>query len=521
MSLDFIPVAQLSSVLRARKQFHPLVRDFGLTAATQLVTFSAGLLVISLFGKLLGPARLGEYLLLRRVLGWLLSGVQLGLGIALARYVARAVASLEEEPDTYFLAALSCLGIVAASVGVLLSLDRRTFALWIFGNPQMVRLVLPLSMMVAGTVVHSCVFGYYRGRLLMGRANALQCVNLGCMPVVATVGLFRTGSVALIVDVMGICTFLSAMLFAIPIFHRLLRNRPAGVVRHATELLSYGAPRTIGDFGGSALFALGPVIASHYVPITQVTYLLLGISLLMAMSVSAGPLGLVLLSKVSMMLAQNRTAEIRTHLEHMLAAVIELSLFLCLQVVVFTDVLVRLWVGPHFLSRIVVIRLLSVATPFYLFYVALRSVVDAASVKAYDARNNLTSLAVFLILSGLVVKAVPPKFLLEGLAGALLFALVVLAGLTAHTVRHLYGLRVPWRNSIAPIQLALFFGGLAFLLRWSGWLGAGLPEFVGVEVILATAFLGLVIKFGSPWFWFMWNTALVPVKAAAAVTADK
>jgi hypothetical protein len=49
-----------------------------------------------------------------------------------------------------------------------------------------------------------------------------------------------------------------------------------------------------GDFGLGALLSAGPMLASHYVPVDQVSYLLRRMSMLMALGYSVDQLGLVL-----------------------------------------------------------------------------------------------------------------------------------------------------------------------------------------------------------------------------------
>jgi O-antigen/teichoic acid export membrane protein len=65
-----------------------VIRDLAVTAASSFTSFLAGLVLIAIFGHLLGSALLGEYLLLRRVAAWLLPLVHLGLGVAIPRYIA-------------------------------------------------------------------------------------------------------------------------------------------------------------------------------------------------------------------------------------------------------------------------------------------------------------------------------------------------------------------------------------------------------------------------------------------------
>ena len=70
---------------------HPVVRDVLISGVTSIVVSCAALLVVSLVGRLGNPEAVAEYLLVRRVSAWILSGVLLGISMALPRYVAHAV----------------------------------------------------------------------------------------------------------------------------------------------------------------------------------------------------------------------------------------------------------------------------------------------------------------------------------------------------------------------------------------------------------------------------------------------
>ncbi len=498
---------QAANTFRSRALLHPLFLDLGLTAATEFTVLVAGLLVVSLFSRMLGAVALGEYLLLRRIAAWLQSGTQPSLGTALPRYVAHAVDRPGFEREAYFLAALACGGGLTVCFGIILNAAGGPFARWLFGSVQMTHLILPLSLLLVGWAAQSSVYGYYRGRLAMKRANALQFCNLVLVPLGAVLALFRTGSVALIVSVVGVSMLVCTGLFAAPIVRQLLTNGPAGFSRQAAELLRYSIPRLPGAFGQSAIFALGPMIAAHYLPMAQVSYLLLGVNLLMGVASSATPLGVILLSKVSMMLAQNRLAELRVRLAYLQAAVLELYVFACLQLMVFADVLVRVWVGSSFLKGIVIIRLVLLTIPFYLLFVSLRSIIDAASVTPHNIINAFTSSAVFLALVAAAVKAAPLSLLLESIAAAMVVATVVLAWLTSRTVRKLYGLRVDWRRSAPPLFLGVLLGGTSLFLRWAQGFRTGLGQFFLIELATGALFLGLLKQWGSPWLPVFWNSA--------------
>jgi O-antigen/teichoic acid export membrane protein len=483
-----------------------MFRDVGLTAVTQFATFAGGLLVISLLGRLLGPALLGEYLLVRRIAAWLKSGTEMGLGIALPRTVAHALQEPSGGREAYFAVDAACVGTAGITLGVVLYLGRTHFAEWFFGERMAMGLIVPLSLFLLGLLGHAAVYGYYRGRLAMARANAVEFIDLALIPVSATVFFWRTHSVAAVLSAIGAATLLSAACFARNILRERSRDVPWHARKRAAELLRYGLARVPGEFGSGALLSLGPIIASHFLPMAQVSSLLLGMSLLMAVSLGVTPLGLVLLSKVSMMLAQDRLAEIRVNLAFLLAAVLELSIFVCLQVVVFADTLIRTWVGDAFPGRMGVIRIVALAIPPFLFYVTLRSVIDATSVKAYNARSILIALGVFLTLAFAATKILPPDYLLEGIATALLCAFIVLAALTARTVRRLYNLRLVWRDSGFPLLVGFLLGGASFIFHWANGFRTSLAELVLLQLTVAAIFFCAARKFRSGWLPYLWST---------------
>src|SRR4051812_1302428 len=75
---------------RSSRELHPVFRDVALTAMTVVLVSVAALVAISLIGRFMDADSVAEYLLVRRVSAWLLSGLLLGLGVGLPRYVAHA-----------------------------------------------------------------------------------------------------------------------------------------------------------------------------------------------------------------------------------------------------------------------------------------------------------------------------------------------------------------------------------------------------------------------------------------------
>jgi len=81
-----------------------------------------------------------------------------------------------------------------------------------------------------------------------------------------------------------------------------------------------------------------------------------------------------------------------------------------------------------------VIRMVMLAIPAYMYFAALRSVVDAASEVAYNARNVLITLGVLIVLLAAVIMFVPTNRIVMGVAAATTLALCALAFTTHRTL---------------------------------------------------------------------------------------
>lgn len=501
--------AEAGTKAQAIRATKPFIWDVSLTMVAEFTVMASSVVLISLLGRWLGPVALAEYLLLRRVTVWFLAGSRLGMGTALPRYVAWAAGTEAGGKDctTYFAGSAGFMMFSALCVSLALVAGRHTFAGWFFGSRDRSALVVALAALLIGLVAQSTVYGYYRGLLEMVRANALQVVSLSILPVAVVVLLARRKSVPLIVEAIGVVTVVLSLAFALPVLRRIREVRWPRLASLAGELLRYGIPRMPGDFGIAALLAVGPIIATHYLPMAKVAPLLLGISIVTAIGYAVSPVGIVLLSKVSMMLGQGARESVRSRLRNLAAAVPELSVFACVQLLVFADVAVRAWVGPKFLGDQLVVRLLILAIPPYLFYVMLRSTIDAVHVTPYNTQNVLLGLGLHAVTLAAVVILLPSSRLLEGIAASLLLALTVLGILTGRTFCRLYELSFPWRRSAPSILVALALGVVAWLFRFAQGSAIGPLSVLLLELALGFAYLAALKYTGSAWLHYAWEMA--------------
>jgi O-antigen/teichoic acid export membrane protein len=483
------------------------LHDVAITMSAEATAMVSSLVLTAMLSRWMGARPLSEYLLLRRVLSWALGVMTLGMATGLPRYVAHSAGNAKDE-SPYFLAALLCMIPANLCLAALIYPFRATFAGWLFGDVEEAGLVVALALLLIGYAIHRAVYGYYRGLLDMARANLLEVLNAAILPLAVVVVMARDHSVAAMMGTIGVLMSAVATFFAVPVLLRLRGATTLRLGKRGRELIQYGVPRIPGEFGAAALTALGPMLAVHFVRIARVTPLLLGLNMLMVIGYAAGPLGVVLLSKVSMMLGQNQHEAVQARLRLLVAGVVEFSVFACIQLAIFADVVVRAWVGPGFLDEMGIIRVVLLAIPPYLFFATLRSTIDAATVKPYNTANVMTSLAVYVALIFAWIKFLPSHSLLVGIAGSLLSSQILLALLTARTFRRLYGVGVPWRQLGPSFVTALGLGAVALVFR--SWMRGPLPVplAVLVEAVLAAIYLAILARLGSGWLSYAWNVGV-------------
>lgn len=494
-----------SSRAHSRRLF---LHDVALTFVAEATTVSSSLLLTALLGRWMGAQPLSEYLLLRRVLSWSIAAALLGLDMGLARHIAYSAGRPEREKQAYFLAALLCMIPSAIAIGTMMILNRVTLARWLFGNAQESGLVIALALLLMGYSIHRAVYGYYRGQLDIVRANLLEVVNVAIIPLAVVALLAQSRTISFMMGLCGALMAFSAALFALPVLRLVHGGALLAIGARCRQLLQYGVPRVPAEFGAAAITALGPMFAVHYFKLARVSPLLLGLNILLVIGYAAGPLGVVLLSKVSIMLGQNQHDTVQKRLRLLVAGVVELSVFACFQLVVFADVVVRTWVGPGFENEMGVIRLVLLTIPPYLFYMTLRSTIDAATVKPYNTANVMSSLAVYVGLVLVWIRFLPDHSLLVGIAASLFASQLLLALLTARTFRQFYGLGIPWRQLRPSFLAALGLGGAAFAFR--SWRTGPMPiiEALGAELVFVSVYLGILARLRSGWLSYAWHVGI-------------
>jgi len=134
---------------------------------------------------------------------------------------------------------------------------------------------------------------------------------------------------------------------------------------------------------------------------------------------------------------------------------------------IFTDVIIKYWLGAEFIDAIPIMRIIFGSIIFYLFCGAVGSILEASKVKPINLINSCISLGVFLIISGILlflIKLFPP---IISLSVAFTSGLICLGILTYISIRKIYFEKLNKDLNYLWIAIGIntLLGGIALLTK--------------------------------------------------------
>jgi O-antigen/teichoic acid export membrane protein len=406
-----------------------LKKDYIFTFVAEFLVLLSGILVYKFAATVLGKDGFSEYALSRRTVSFIQPILIMGFGVGIPRYIAFASASSNsKKADTYFIGGICVLSLVALSFTIIVNLFRDKFAFLMLGNSRYYHLIFPISLMLIGFVFHSACYSNYRGRLLMLKANFLQIINLGFVPLFAFAVSKSTRQVLFIT---GFCWLEISLVFLFFILKHQSWER-MNILRYTKELIKFGLQRVPGDFGLAAILTLPAIFTAHLAGVREAGYVAFGISILnMAGSVFA-PIGLILLPTVSKLISEKNFSTLKSQINKILKITLFFSIIGIIFFETFAVQIIRMYLGKNFINLILVSRVIIVGSLAYNIYISMRSIIDACYVRAINTINIFISLAVSLMTLGMGI-IISKHYIL--IVICFLIGLFSLAGLTLREIK--------------------------------------------------------------------------------------
>lgn len=378
------------------KRFASL-RTYGATFATEFFVMAAQVLLYKFAAAWLGQTGFSEYALARRVLSFLQPLTMLGLGVGLPRYIGLAEGRGESSRSSQYLyATVLCVGSFTAVMAAAFLISPRWFSYVFFGSSADQSLLSGMMLMLVGMSSNSILYAFLRGKLAVGRANILQLLNNGLVPI-AIFALFHR-DVASLLRYLGLAWIATTGIMFLIMPTRFSRQNPLPEVR---ELLRYGPQRLPGDFALNGMMALPAIFAVHIGGIQQAGYVAFGLALVNMVASVFSPIGIILLPKVSRAVGSGDFDEMR----HEIVLIRRLTLLLGGAIVMMLEILggplIRLYLGPEYSPAVAIVKVLVLGALPLAFFSALRSAIDACHHRAINTLNLIPALVLFLAGSGI------------------------------------------------------------------------------------------------------------------------
>jgi len=442
--------------------FKVVAKDALITLGTELVLLVSFFVFYRLLADEFGAEGVGEYSLMRRVLAVLIPIALLGLPEALGRHIAGTTE--ERERSGLIAAGLIILVSTTAILGLVLNVDENFSARWVFGDVSYENLILPFTVLLVGLGGHTFVYSCFRGGLQIKALNSMQLLNLGIFPLLLLLAAHKATFSTLII-LLGAGHIITAAIFfivAVP-SPGTMKVYP----RFVHTLLQFGAPRLIATLTYAALLSLVPMVASHYVSISEVGYLSLSIALLIGVGGVASPLGSVLLPHVSGLVGRGEVERFERVLYLLIGAVLQTMLFLAGQFMVFVHYVLTVWMGPTFLPAAPIMAVTFSALIAFGFFVVIRNILDAVSTKALNSINAAISLGVLVLAMAVIIILWPHGDVALMFAVAFTVALNLLGVLTYISVRKIFAFKLQedLRHLLWGVGLNAGTVGLALLVK--------------------------------------------------------
>lgn len=378
----------------------------------------------------LGQAALGEYQVVRALVTVCVPLLLLGSGVVVPRRIARAVPiDAASNPVASILDAAwlvgGALGGLAVCIAMLAPAD------WWAGRPDGRSLLLLAGVLSLGVALCSTSMSSLTGLGRFVEFNVLKITLVGLVPVLAVVSADGVEEMVRNLATMSALLALCSIWWIRRSIH--LRFVWEHVRVGVGEIVRFGSPRVVGDFAFYSFLTLPTLAAGAQSGAEVASVLGVGASLITIGLGIISPMSVVILPWASKRLGDGHSDTVRTHARAIVGVSSACAVLVCLGLVLLAPTVVSI-VELERDPAVGIFRVLTLAIPLLAVFITLRSLIDAASLRALNASNTVmggTILVAALILLDLAGVGVF-RFPLATVAGT-----CALAVLSVRTARRL------------------------------------------------------------------------------------
>ncbi|MGA8220686.1 MAG: hypothetical protein WB780_03460 [Candidatus Acidiferrales bacterium] len=436
------------------------LRGMMILGAGTLAVTGLTIVVTRIYSLRYGPENLSAVLIFRIYGSVLLGLFGLGMPIALQRNVAFLAGTSRHAGKV----ALLGLGIGTGSFGaacIVSALFSAKIATYL-QHPGL-GAVWEAFLVLAFVQAFGCMLGLIQiARNRWMEASALTAATMGVAPLLPLIFLPR-GSLGGAL----LWSAAAAGIFALPSFLEICRwslgEGLRGAGREIKLLLGYGLPRAVGNAAEPILDLMLPWLALvSGAGIMGAGGFAIGLALLRPLNPVTGAMSLILTPAAAKLAARGDAAAQAIQMHRITEWAVQIGLFSTVQLVVWADVLVGLWLGPGYNTATGTVRIICLSLAPSFFYASIRGIIDGENALPINTLNLLASIAVLL------TAAAAARFLRTGnaaLAVSYLLSRVMLGWLTMRYVIRTHAPDLRKLRVGSALALALGFGAVAVAAR--------------------------------------------------------
>lgn len=353
-----------------------LKADYLLTAINGIAVLLSVLLLNGLIARMYGLEILGEFLLVRRTVFAMMGILLLGMNIGLPSLIGGSTGGKYEGSSLiiFIIYSLPSISIILYYLGSQNIAGYNSENVWAY------------YAFTIGVSSQYLIYSLYRGYLKMLGANCLHFLGTALIPILV---FLNTGNLNIAMMVIGI-SILIVNIIAFIMLDGGMKKMVADV-QHLKNVVRFGSERIVSFISQFVLLAGAPILISIDNSYSDLAYFNSLISLVRIMLFVVGPLGIVLLPRVSKAVEENNLASLSLGLNNLL----KLALIFGGLIAVFLSstgaIILELWLGTISSTGKWMAQVMLLSIPLYLIVEILRSPIDGLSKRGYNSIIYLIS----------------------------------------------------------------------------------------------------------------------------------
>ena len=348
----------------------PFKADIIVTLLSSLVVIGSVFVLNGLIARIHGINILGEFLLIKRTLSAFVGILLIGMNVGLPNYLSRNFEKSYGD-NSFLLFIIITIPLTIIFIGSICWLGITGFNsdhLWIY---------VIFSLSISAQFI---TYALYRGYLNMIGANIFQLLGTAVIPIIVF---------AFVLDIYTALLWIGLSVLIIMLLSFIKCNKGISVsainAHQSKEIIKYGIERIPSFLSQFILLAGIPIFLANTVDIQSVAYFNSSLSLVRLSLIVVGPIGMVLLPRLSNKIAAGAKDDVAKLLDILFKAGIVCSVIATVYCYINAPMILKLWLGQISETGIRILRLAILALPFYTFSGLTRSPIDAVSERGYNS----------------------------------------------------------------------------------------------------------------------------------------